>query len=169
MAEILPQLLNLTLVIFMFGSLLEMGLRINVSAAMGALRNVPFVALTLFWSFVVGPAFAVLLTRIIPLAEPYALGLLFLGMAPCAPFLPKLTERAGGDLPYVAAFMALTAVGTVVFMPFAVPVLVPGFAADPWTVAKPLLLFIALPLTVGMTVRRVAEAAAQKRSRSSRR
>jgi bile acid:Na+ symporter, BASS family len=162
MADILPQLLNLTLVIFMFGSLLEMGLKLKLSEAKGAIRNVRFLVLTLLWSFVLGPALAVLLTKIIPLAEPYALGMLFLGMAPCAPFLPKLAERAGGDLPYVAAFMALTAVGTIVYMPFAVPVLVQGFAAEPWTIAKPLLLFIGLPLSIGVAIRSAAEAFAER-------
>ena len=68
--------------------------------------------------------------------------MLFLGLAPCAPFLPKLTERASGDLSYVAASMALTAVGTMIYMPFAVPVLVNEFAADPWIIAKLLVLFI---------------------------
>jgi len=162
MADILPKLLNLTLVLFMVGSLLEMGLRLKLGEARGAIRNVRFVALTLLWSFVLGPALALLLTKIIPLPEPYALGMLFLGMAPCAPFLPKLTERAHGDLPYVAAFMALTAVGTVIYMPFAVPVLVKGFAADPWTIAKPLVFFIGVPLVIGVAVRSAAEALAER-------
>ena len=46
-------------------------------------------ALTLVWSWVVGPAFAYLLTRILPLAEPYAIGLLIFSLAPTAPFLPR--------------------------------------------------------------------------------
>ena len=83
-------------------------------------------------------------------------------MAPCAPFLPKLTERAGGDLPYVAAFMVLTAVGAMIYMPFAVPILVPGFAAEPWTIAKPLVLFMGIPLTIGVAVRSAAEAVAER-------
>jgi BASS family bile acid:Na+ symporter len=160
--ESFSKLLNITLVIFMVGSLLEMGLKLKLSEAKRATRNVRFLILTLFWSFVLGPSFAVLLTKIIPLPEPYAVGFLLLGMAPCAPFLPKLTERAGGDLPYVAAFMAVTAVGTIIFMPFAVPVLVKGFTADPWTIAKPLVLFIGIPLAIGVAGRSAAEAVAER-------
>ena len=78
MADILPRLLNLTLVVFMLGSLLEMGLKLKLSEARGAMRNVRFLVLTLLWSFVLGPALAVLLTRVIPMPEPYALGMLFL-------------------------------------------------------------------------------------------
>ena len=39
-----------------------------------------------------------------------------------APFLPAVAQRARGNLADVAAFMLLTAVGTVVYMPLAVPV-----------------------------------------------
>ena len=162
MIEILQKLLGITLVIFMVGNLLEMGLKLRLDEAFKSLRNVRFVMLTLLWSFVLCPALAVLLTKIIPLAEPYALGLLFLGMAPAAPFLPVLSQRAGGDLSYVAAFMVLAAVGTVVFMPFAVPLLVTGFTADAWTIAKPLVFYIAAPLAVGVAVRRFSEAFAER-------
>ena len=162
MAEVLSNLLGITIVVFMFGNLLEMGLKLQLTEAINSFRNVRFVVLSLVWSFVLGPALAVLLTKILPLAEPYALGLLLLGMAPCAPFLPTVAEKARGDLGYVAAFMLLTAVGTVIYMPLAVPVLVKGFTADTWTIAKPLLFFIATPLAIGIAVRRAAEPFAEK-------
>lgn len=89
-----------------------------------------------------GPALALLLTKIIPLSKAYADGMLFLGMAPCAPFFPLAAQKAHGDLAYVAALVLLTAVGTVLYMPFLTPVLIPGFNADAWAIAKPLLFFI---------------------------
>ena len=58
--------------------------------------------------------------------------------------------------------MVLTAVGTVVYMPLAVPVLVKGFSADAWTIAKPLVFFIATPLVIGIAVRLAAEAFAER-------
>ena len=162
MTDILQKLLNLTLVIFMVGNLLEMGLKIKVSETLDALRDRRFLGLSILWAFVLCPALALLLTKILPLAEPYAIGLLFLGMAPCAPFLPAVATKAGGDLAYVGAFMLLTAAGTVIFMPLAVPVLVAGFSADPWAIAKPLILYIAAPLAVGILVQLIASAFAQR-------
>jgi BASS family bile acid:Na+ symporter len=161
-AEILSKLLTFTLVIFMVGSLLEMGLKLKLDEALKALRNVRFMALGVLWSFVLSPALAVLLTKVLPLSEPYALGLLFLGMAPCAPYLPMISEKARGDLAYVAAYMVLAAVGTVIFMPFMVPVLAKGFIADTWTIAKPLLFFITMPMAIGMAIRLAAETLAEK-------
>ncbi len=160
--ETLSRLLSITVVIFMIGSLLEMGLKLDLPETRKALRNVNFLVLCLAWSFLLNPALALLLTKTIPLAKPYALGLMFLGMAPCAPFLPMVAQKAGGDLSYVAAFMVLAAVGTAIYMPFAVPILVPGFSADAWTIAKPLVFFILLPLAIGAALRSVSRSFADK-------
>jgi BASS family bile acid:Na+ symporter len=120
------------------------------------------VVLTLLWCFVLGPALAVLFTKIIPLAEPYALGLVLLGMAPCSPAIPVMMRKSGGSLAYMSAFMLMAYGGTVVLMPFMVPWLATGFTADPWTIAKPLLLFIAMPLIIGAAIRRAAETVSEK-------
>jgi len=42
---------------------------------------------------------------------------------------------------------------TIVFMPFAVPVMVEGLSVDAWTIAQPLLWVVLLPQAVGMGVR----------------
>ena len=162
MNEILQKIMGITIVIFMVGNLLEVGLRLQVSEALSALRNVRFVVTSLLLCFVIGPALAVMLTKIIPLSEPYALGLILLGMAPCTPALPVMVKKAGGSLAYMSAFMIVAFVGTVILMPFLVPMLAKGFTADPWTIAKPLLFFIAIPLIIGIIIRRISETFAEK-------
>jgi BASS family bile acid:Na+ symporter len=162
MAAILTLLFKVTLAIFMAGSLLEMGLRLNLADAFRGLRNVRFVAYTLVWSFVLVPALAYGITLLIPLQAPYALGLLLLGMAPCAPFVPGLVDKAKGDLGFTAAFMLLASVGTVVCMPFTVPLLTEGLSASAWAIAKPLLIVVLLPMAIGVAIRRQADAFATK-------
>src|SRR5512139_1541164 len=162
MEQVLQQIQTITIVIFMVGNLLEVGLRLEIGKALAALRNVRFMALTLLWCFALGPALAVLLTKVIPLAAPYALGLVLLGMAPCSPAIPVMMRKSGGSLAYMSAFMVLAYAGTVVLMPFMVPLLAKGFTADPWTIAKPLLFFIALPLVIGASIRRAAVTVAEK-------
>lgn len=162
MADLLEKLLGLTIAVFMAGSLLEMGLKLDLQRASHALRDIRFMVTALFWSFVVGPALAMLLAKGLPLAEPYALGLILLGLAPCAPFVPLLAEKAGADLNYVAAYLLLAALGTLIILPIMIPILAPQLTADSWTIARPLLLFIALPLAVGICVRLVAGTVAEK-------
>lgn len=162
MELMLERLLTVTIVIFMVGNLMEVGLRLQLSEALAALRNTRFVALSLLWCFVLGPALAVLLTKFIPLAGPYGLGLVLLGMTPCSPAIPVMMRKSGGSHPYMSAFMLLAYAGTVVLMPFLVPWLAKGLTANSWTIAKPLLCFIVLPLVIGAAIRCRAEALAEK-------
>jgi BASS family bile acid:Na+ symporter len=162
MNETLMTLLKISLVIFMAGNLLDMGLRLNPQDALRGLRNVRFVVYTLLWGFVLCPALAYGITHVVPLAAPYATGLILLGMTPCAPFLPAIVNKAKGDLGFTAAFMLLTAIGTVAFMPFALPLMVKGLAVSAWTIAKPLLLVVLLPLAAGMVILRASTSVASK-------
>ncbi len=162
MVEILDKLLKLSLLIFMVGNVLDMGLKLKVQDAVGGLKNVRFVALSLLWGFVLCPGIAFLLTKVLPLSAPYAMGMLLLGMAPCAPFLPAMTEKGRGDMGYAAAFMLLASVVTIIYMPLMVPVMVQGLSASAWTIAKPLLFFILIPLLIGMVIKKTAPGVAGK-------
>jgi len=162
MSDILDLFFKISLAIFMAGSLLEMGLRINLQDAFRGLRNFRFVAHTLVWSFIICPALAFAITRVIPLEPPYAIGLILLGMAPCAPFVPLLVDKAKGDLGFTAAFMVLASVGTVICMPFTVPLLAKGLTTSAWAIAKPLLIVVLLPMAAGVILRRKSDPLATK-------
>jgi BASS family bile acid:Na+ symporter len=150
--EVLIIPLKITVVIFMAGNLVDLGLRLDLKAALRGLRDVRFVTLSLLWAFVLCPALAWGLTRVIPLTEPYAMGLILLGLTPCAPFLAVVADQARGDLNYAATFMLLASVGTVVYMPIMVPLMVKGLTVSAWAVAKPLLVLVLIPLAIGVVI-----------------
>jgi BASS family bile acid:Na+ symporter len=152
MTELLTPLLKITVVIFMAGNLLDLGLRLDLKAALKGLRDVRFVTLSLLWAFVICPALAWGLTRVIPLSAPYAMGLILLGLTPCAPLLPMVAEQARGDLNYAASFMLLAAAGTVLLMPFAVPFMVEGLTVSAFDIAKPLVVLVVIPLVIGVAI-----------------
>ena len=102
--------------------------------------------LTLLWGWVVGPAFALLLTKVLPLAEPHALGLLIFSLAPVAPMVSLLARRARSDMDFTAALIPLAMVATVVLLPLLVPWLMKRLTLNTWALAKPLLLLVLLPL-----------------------
>lgn len=160
MTSTLQMGLKLSLVVFMVGSLGAMGLELQIREAGAALRNFRFVMLTLLLGFFLCPAIAYVLSYTMRLDPPYAMGLLLLGMAPSAPFMPLVVRRAGGDLAYTAAFMLLAAVGTVVFMPIMAPLLIRGLTASSWAIGKPLLLFVVAPLAAGAFIREFSETVA---------
>ncbi len=141
------------LVIFMAGNLAAIGLELDVRAALAPLRNLRFVVVVMVWDWLLCPGLALLLARAVPMAEPYAIGLVLIGLAPAAPFLPMMVRRAGGDMAYTAGFMLIAAAGTVIFMPLALPLVVPALSIDVWTVAKPLIVLLLLPLVFGLALK----------------
>lgn len=157
MAEILQVVLKISIIFFMVGNMAGIGAELAMGEALVALRNVRFIVMTVVWGWVLCPSFAYILAKIIPMEQPYAIGLILLGMTPGAPFMPIMVKKARGDLGHTGAFMLLAAIGTVAFMPFAVPRMVAGLTADAWVVGKPLLFFVLVPFLVGMAVKRFAE------------
>lgn len=162
MDSLLHTTLSVTLAVFLVGSLLEVGLKLDVGAALRALRNMRFMVLTIAWGYVMGPALAWTLTKAFALSQSYADGMLFLSLAPCAPFFPMAAQKAKGDVAYMAAFTLLTSVCTVAYMPLMSPLLVGGLAADPWLIARPLLFFILAPMVAGAALRLANRTLAEK-------
>jgi len=158
----LDTLLKITLVIFMFGNMLDLGLRLDLRKALEGLRDVRFVILILVWGYIVCPGLGYLMAVTLPLSPGYAMALILVAIAPGNPFLAISVSKARGDVNYAATFMLLASAVTVVYMPFMVPVLVKGLNATPWMIAKPMLVFILLPMVVGVIFRLRWESGAAK-------
>ena len=148
--------------IFTVSNLAAMGLQVRMPEVKGALRNKTALALIFVWGWVVGPALGYLITRVLPLAEPYVIVVLLTSLAPCAPFLQQMVSSARGDMPFAGALIPLVAIGTVVFMPLLAPLMIEGLTIDGRALAKPLLLTILLPLLIGAAVRNYADIAATR-------
>lgn len=155
MTDLLPLAQKLSVLAFLATSMLAMGMNLTPRAVVEPLAQPRFVVLALVLNFIFAPAFAWLLTIVFPLDRGHAIGMLLLGGAAGAPFLPKLVQNARGDTTLAIALMALLTAGTIFFMPFALPRMVPGFTANPWAIARPLVLLIVLPLALGMVLKGV--------------
>ena len=148
--------------IFTVSNLAAMGLQVRMPEVVVALRNKKSLALIFVWGWVLGPAFGYLITRLLPLEEPYVVVVLLASLAPCAPFLQQMVVKARGDMGFAGALIPLVAVGTVVLMPLMAPLLIKGLTISTWALAKPLLLTILLPLVLGAVIRHYAGTAATK-------
>ena len=111
MTDVLAQLLQISLVFFMGGSLLGMGLALQLKDALTGIADLRFCSLMLLLGFVFSPALAIVLAWLLRLDPVYASGLLLLGMTPCAPFLSTVVERAKGDSTRSAASLLISAIG----------------------------------------------------------
>jgi BASS family bile acid:Na+ symporter len=148
--------------IFTVSNLAAMGLQVRMPQVAVAVRNKKSLALILVWGWVLGPALGLLITKVLPLAEPYVVVVLLASLAPCAPFLQQMVSKARGDMGFAGALIPLVAVGTVVLMPLMAPVLIKGLTISTPALAKPLLLTILLPLIIGAAIRHYAEKGATK-------
>jgi BASS family bile acid:Na+ symporter len=142
--------------VFTVANLAAMGLQVRMPEVVVALRNKTAMALIFVWGWVAGPAFGYLITRLVPLAEPFVVVVLLASLAPCAPFLQQMVGKARGDMGFAGALIPLVAIGTVLLMPLMAPLLIKGVTISTWSLAKPLLLTILLPLLVGAAFRHYA-------------
>jgi BASS family bile acid:Na+ symporter len=151
--EFLEIVAKAAVLVFVVTCMLTAGLGLTVRDVVAPLRRARLVAIALVANFVVAPALALALTRLFTLDPPYAIGLLLLGAAAGAPFLPKLADLANGDIAFSVGLMLLLTVGTEILLPITLPLLIPGKSADTWPILQSLLLTMLVPLGIGMAVR----------------
>ena len=151
--QLLSKAATVAMLSFVVSSMLAMGAGLTVSLIAEPLRDVRLVVLALLANFVVMPLGALGLAKVLSLDEPFGIGLLLLGCAAGAPFLPKLAELAKGNLAFAVGAMVLLMVVTVAYLPIVLPLLLPGITVHPWNIARSLLLLMLLPLVIGLVLK----------------
>jgi BASS family bile acid:Na+ symporter len=133
--------------------MLAMGAGLSIRQIIQPLRDARLVVLALVANFVLMPLLAIGISAVLYLDEPLRIGLLLLGCAAGAPFLPKLAELAQGNLPFAVGTMVLLMVATVGYLPIVMPLLLPGVAVNPAQIGQSLVLLMLLPLGIGLCLK----------------
>jgi BASS family bile acid:Na+ symporter len=145
--------ISICMMLFVVSSMIGMGLGLRISDIVAPLRNWRLVVPALVANFVVMPFVALALARILRLDESMAIGLLLLGMAGGAPFLPKLAQISKGNLAFAVGLMVLLMVITVGYLPLVLPLLLPGVSVNPAQIARSLVLLMLLPLGGALAIK----------------
>jgi BASS family bile acid:Na+ symporter len=151
--DLLNKAVTVAMLGFVLSSMLAMGSGLSIRQIIEPLRNARLVLLTLLANFVLMPLGALALEKMLWLDTPFAVGLLLLGCAAGAPFLPKLAELANGNLAFSVGAMVLLMIVTVGYLPVVMPLLLPGVTVDPWKIARSLVLLMLLPLAAGLALK----------------
>ena len=151
--ELLQKAIPVAMLVFVLSSMLAMGLGLTVGEIVAPLRNARLVVLSLLVNFVLMPLAALALADVLRLDQPLGVGLLLLGAAAGAPFLPKLAQIAKGNLAFGVGLMVLLMVVTVGFLPLVLPSLLPGVTVNPAQIARSLFLLMLLPLAGALAVK----------------
>jgi predicted Na+-dependent transporter len=134
-----------------------MGLSLTTAQIIQPLKNVRLVILALIGNFVLVPLLAFAITRLLPISQDLQIGLIVLSTVAGAPFLVKEVQAAKGDLAFGIGLMFLLMVVTIVYVPLALPVLLPGVQVNPWDIAKSLIVTMLLPIVFGLIYRTHSE------------
>ena len=151
--DLLNKASNVAMLSFVVSSMLAMGLGLLIGQIVEPLRNVWLVVLGLVANFILMPLGAFVLAWVLGLDEQFGIGLVVLGCAAGAPFLPKLAELAKGNLPFAVGMMVLLMVVTVAYLPIVLPLLLQGVTVNPMQIAQSLVILMLLPLGVALFVR----------------
>ena len=151
--DLLSKASTIAMLSFVISSMLAMGVGLSIFQIVQPLRSPRLIMVALLSNFVLMPLCAFALSTMLRLDEPLSIGMLLLGCAAGAPFLPKLAELAKGNLPFAVGTMVLLMVVTVGYLPVVLPLLLPGVAVNPTKIAQSLVLLMLLPLGIGLALK----------------
>ncbi len=160
--ELLSKAVPVAMLSFVVSSMLAVGVSLTLRQIADPLRNVRLVAMGLAANFVLMPLAAVGLGRLLRLDPSFAVGLVILGSAAGAPFLPLLAKLSKGNMAFAVGLMVLLMILTVAYMPLVLPLLLEGVSVDAAKIARSLLLLMLLPLGIGLAAKARWEAAAAR-------
>ena len=144
---------NLGVLVFIIASMLGMGFGLTIPQIITPLKNRKLVIMSLVANFVLVPLLALLIVWIIPLSEGLKIGVILVGFAAGAPFLPKLVQVAKGDMAFTAGLMILLMVVTIAYLPLVLPFVLTGVQVSPWEIAKSLIFLMLIPLAIALFIR----------------
>ena len=152
-SDVLLTITQVGLLVFIVASMASMGLSLTINQMVEPLRDVRMVLLLLAVNFVAVPIAAIAAARLLPMGDDSATAVIIIGCCAGAPFLPKLALLAKGSPALSVGAMVLLMVATVIYAPIVVPLVVEGAEIDPWDIASSLILFMLVPLGIGLFIK----------------
>ena len=162
MDEFLRQSVPLAIAIFLVTAMLSLGLELTLKQVMAPLRNRRLVIKSVLISGLAVPLVAIALTQAFAMEQALATGLIVYALAAGTEGGPKFVQLVNGNTAFAFGLLGVLLTVTVVFLPLAINLAIPGAEVSVGEVVVKLLLLVALPIAVGMAVNaRAADLAAR--------
>ncbi len=152
MFEFFRGVVPLLVPLFVISTMLNVGLTQKLPAILGHLRNLPFVLKMLLANFILVPLLTIVILNLVSFDPALKAGLLLFSLSAGAPILIKLTQVSENRLALGAAIMMLLIIGTIVYLPLALPLILTGITVDAWAITRSLLLQMLAPIVLGLLV-----------------
>lgn len=159
MVQTLTQLLS---VVFIVTTMTGVGLILRVGDITASLGDRRWVLRALLANFVVLPALAVGVSRLLGLDTMLSAALLVLATAPAGPVVIKAAAMAKGDSALAVGLVVSVLTLGVVTQPVVLPLLLDGVTVHAGTIVRILLFTVLIPLLLGLALRARAPALAAR-------
>ena len=153
MNEIFEIVFNISLLIFVVGSMVALGLGLTIAQIIAPFKHVRIVIRALIANFIIVPLFAIGLVSVLPVSEGVKIGIILLSLGGGAPFIPMIVATAKSHVGSSVGLMIVLLVITIFFMPIAVPRILVGTAINSWDIAKSLVSMMLVPLLIALFIR----------------
>ena len=151
--DVLSTIVSVAGLVFVVSSMLAMGLSLMAPQIIEPLRSGRLVMVALLVNFAAVPAIVWGIQQVMDLDQDIYTGLLLMGTAAGAPFLPKLAQVAKGNAAFSVGMMVLLMVVTVAYLPLVLPLFLPDVTINAWDIARSLIFLMLMPLAIGLLVK----------------
>lgn len=126
---------------------------VRVGEVGAALRSPRQLAVVLVFNYLVAPFVMLALANVFVSDPELHTGLVLYGLAPCIAMVIIFTFLAKGNTPMALVFVALNSVAQMLLIPVYARLLIGNVSFDVWVVAESVVLYLGLPLVLGVATR----------------
>ncbi len=148
-----PNLISLGVPIGLFAMMYPAMTNIRLDEVGTAIRSPRQLLVLLGFNYLVAPFVMLILANIFVTDPELHTGLVLYGLAPCIAMVIIFTYLAKGNAPMALVFVALNSVIQMILIPVYARLLIGNVEFDVWVVAESVVLYLGLPLVLGVLTR----------------
>ncbi|NJD28215.1 MAG: arsenic resistance protein [Chloroflexi bacterium] len=148
-----PALISLGVPIGLFAMMYPAMTNVRLGEVGAAFRSPRQLAVVLVFNYLVAPFVMLGLANVFVANPELHTGLVLYGLAPCIAMVIIFTFLAKGNTPMALVFVALNSVAQMLLIPVYARLLIGNVSFDVWVVAESVVLYLGLPLALGVATR----------------
>ncbi|HJW21689.1 MAG TPA: bile acid:sodium symporter [Candidatus Limnocylindrales bacterium] len=148
-----PNVISLGVPIGLFAMMYPAMTNVRLTEVGAALRSPRQLAVVLGFNYLVAPFVMLALANTFVSDPELHTGLVLYGLAPCIAMVIIFTFLAKGNTPMALVFVALNSIAQMLLIPVYARLLIGEVSFDVWVVAESVVLYLGLPLVLGVATR----------------
>jgi ACR3 family arsenite transporter len=148
-----PNIISLGVPIGLFAMMYPAMTNVRLGEVGAAFRSPRQLAVVLLFNYLVAPFLMLGLANLFVADPELHTGLVLYGLAPCIAMVIIFTFLAKGNAPMALVFVALNSVAQMILIPVYARLLIGNISFDVWIVAESVVLYLGLPLVLGVATR----------------